>query len=154
MLSSIKECKMSDQTPASGGKSYHIGDVGANARVAQGENIQWIEAPANMPELQEVVRQFNLLVEKISADPNLDEDTKTLTVEKTKAVAQAVTRANEEPNKLKIALQDAKGWMIATASYTWDGLNTILKSEAVQKTVGTITDTAVKSAIKAIIGVP
>jgi hypothetical protein len=40
VLMSEEEAMPDEQKPAAG-RSYHMGDVGAGARVAQGENISW-----------------------------------------------------------------------------------------------------------------
>ncbi|HLO18067.1 MAG TPA: hypothetical protein VK206_24765 [Anaerolineales bacterium] len=144
---------MSDDKSVPGSKSYKIGNVGAGARVAQGENISWVESPSSAPEMQELFKQFNALLEKIATDPNMDDDTKAVTVEKTKAVANSLAKAQEEPNKLKIALMDAKGWLTTTAGWAWDGLNTILKSETAQKAIAGIGEAGVKAAIGALLGV-
>ena len=39
--------------------SYYIRDVGAGARVAQGENISWVEGVTSLPDGLSLARQFD-----------------------------------------------------------------------------------------------
>jgi hypothetical protein len=48
---------------------------------------------------------------------------------------------------LRQALLDAKVWFGSTASWIGHALGEILKSEAAQKTIGTVTEAATKAAI-------
>ncbi len=148
---------MSDdkQNQPTGQKIYTMGNVGANARVAQGENIKWIEGlSANFDDGEALAQQFSALLEQIQNSPDFDEDTRDLAVEKTQSVAEALTNVHESPKGLKRALLDAKGWFISAGGWVWDELSKILKSEAVQKTVSTISEIGVRTAIKSLIGVP
>lgn len=129
------------------GRSYNIGDVGTGARVAQGENISWIEGIANLPDGESLKRQFDDLLKRIGQDTSLDEDTRTLAQDKAKAVAEGLARAQESPGLLRRALLDAKSWFGSTASWVGNALGDILKSEAAQKTIGTVTEAATKVAI-------
>ena len=137
---------------ASGGKSYVIHDVGANARVQQGENLSWTEMGGANGDSAVLVRQFEDLLKRIAEHPELDEDTRALTAQKTEAVAQTLAHAEEDPAALKRAVLDAKGWLGSAAGWAWDGLSTILKSEAAQKTIAAIAETGVRTAIKTLIG--
>ena len=75
---------------------------------------------------------------------------KELATEKTVAVAEGLLAAAEEPGQLKKALLDAKGFLSASASWAWDALAKVMKSEAVQTTLATITEASVQGAIKGI----
>jgi hypothetical protein len=48
---------------------------------------------------------------------------------------------------LRSALLDAKSWFGSTASWLDNALGDILKSEAAQKTLGTVTEAATKTAV-------
>ena len=41
---------MPDEPKPAAGRSYQMGDVAAGARVAQGDNISWVEGVASLPE--------------------------------------------------------------------------------------------------------
>jgi len=62
-------------------------------------------------------------------------------------VAEGLAEAQKSPDKLRIALRDAKSWFANTASWVGRALGDILKSEAAQKTIGTVTEAATKAAI-------
>jgi hypothetical protein len=64
---------MPDEPKAAAGRSYQMGDVGAGARVAQGENISWVEGVANLPGGESLAQQFTALLERIAQDTSLDE---------------------------------------------------------------------------------
>ena len=138
---------MSDEPKPAPGRSYHIGDVGAGARVAQGENISWVEGITSLPDGDSLTRQFAALLDKIAADTSLDEDTRELAQDKTKAVAEGLAKVQEQPGALRRALLDAKSWFGSAASWVGGALGDILKSEAAQKTLGTVTEAATKAAI-------
>ena len=53
-------------------RSYQIGNIGAGARVAQGENISWVEAVASLPDGESLTRQFDALLKRIASDGSLD----------------------------------------------------------------------------------
>jgi hypothetical protein len=128
-------------------RSYHIGDVGPGARVAQGENISWVEGFAGLPGGESLTQQFAALLERIAKDAALDGDTRALAQDKTKAVAEGLAKAHKSPDMLRRALIDAKSWFGSTASWVGNALGNILKSEAAQKTIGTVSEAATKAAI-------
>jgi hypothetical protein len=138
---------MSEEPKPIPGRSYQMGDVGAGARVAQGENISWVEGVAGLPDGQALAQQFSALLERIAKDTSLDEDTRELAQNKTKAVAEGLAKAQESPGMLRRALLDAKSWFGSTASWVGGALGDILKSEAAQKTISTITEATTKAAI-------
>jgi hypothetical protein len=138
---------MSDKPKPATDRSYQIGDVGAGARVAQGENISWIEGVASLPDGGSLSKQFADLVERIAKDKSLDDDTRALAEDKTKAVAEGLAKAQESPGLLRRALLDAKSWFGSSATWVGNALGDILKSEAAQKTLGTVTEAATKAAI-------
>lgn len=145
---------MEEQQPDPTGKSYYIRDVGAGARIAQGENITWTEGFAGDPQAEALKRQFTDLLARIDNAPDLDEVDRTLAKEKTEAVADGLANAQQEPGRLRRALRDAKGFLTSSAHWVWDGLNQILTSEAAQKTIGTITEASTKAAIQSLLGIP
>jgi hypothetical protein len=128
-------------------RSYEMGNVGAGARVAQGENISWVERVASLPGGESLTRQFDALLKRIDEDKSLDEDTRSLAQDKTKAVAEGIAKVEESPGSLRRALLDAKSWFGITASWVGSELGNILKSEAAQKTLGTVTEATTKAAI-------
>jgi len=138
---------MPDEPKPAAGPSYQMGDVGAGARVAQGKNISWVEGVTAQPGGQSLTRQFAALLDLIAKDATLDEDARELAQEKTRAVAEGLAKAQESPGILRRALLDAKSWFGGTASWVGNALSDILKSEAAQKTVGTVTEAATKVAI-------
>ncbi len=138
---------MPDEPKPTAGRTYSIGDVAAGARVAQGENISWVEGVASLPGGESLTQQFNALLERIVKDPSLDEDTRMLAQDKTKAVAEGLAKAPESPGMLRRALLDAKSWFGSAASWVGSALGDILKSEAAQKTLGTVTEATAKAAI-------
>lgn len=141
------------KSSSTGGKSYHIGNVGAHAKVQQGEHLTMIEqAFAKTPEGDDLAQQFKALLEKIAEHPELDEDTRDLAMEKTTKVAEGLAKAKESPGTLRRALVDAKGWFSSAANWAWDEMSNILKSEAAQKTLATITEVGAKVAIKSLTG--
>jgi hypothetical protein len=89
-------------------RSYQIGNIGAGARVAQGENISWVEAVASLPDGESLTRQFDALLKRIASDGSLDEDARALAQDKTKAVAEGIAKVQESPGTLRRALLDAK----------------------------------------------
>lgn len=136
-----------------GRESYQMGDVGANARVQQGKYLTMIEQTfTDTPGGDDMAKQFKALLNKIAEHSDLDEDTRDLAMEKTQKVAEALVNAKESPSGLRRALLDAKGWLSSAASWAWDEVSKILKSEAAQKTIATITEASVRGAIKSLIG--
>jgi hypothetical protein len=140
------------EQPNTAGKSYQIGDVGAGARVAQGEHITWTEGFAGNPQSEELKRQFTDLLTRIDNTTDLNEDERALVKEKTEAVADGLANAQREPTRLRRALLDAKGFLTSSARWVWDGLNHILASDAAQQTIATITDASIKAGIQSLMG--
>jgi hypothetical protein len=146
---------MSEEEKSSsvGGKSFYMGNVGAHARVQQGEHLTMIQQTfAKTSEGDDLTQQFKALIAKIAEHPELDEDTRDLAMEKTQKVAEGLANAKESPSTLRRALLDAKGWFGSTASWAWDEMSKILKSEAAQKAITTITEVSTKAAIKSLTG--
>jgi hypothetical protein len=138
---------MAEEPKPAAERSYQIGNVGAGARVAQGDNISWIEGGASLPDSASLAEQFTALLELIAHDASLDEDTRELAQAKTKAVAEGLAKVEESPSILRRALLDAKSWFGSTASWVGNALGNILKSEAAQKTIGAATEATTKAAI-------
>jgi hypothetical protein len=143
---------MSDEPKPAAGRSYQMGDLGAGARAMQGDNNTmqgdtWIEGVTSLPDGEALTQQFNALLDRIGKDASLDEDTRALAQDKTKAVAEGLAKVQESPNMLRRALIDAKSWFGSTVSWVGNALGDILKSEAAQKTIGTVTEAATKAAI-------
>lgn len=135
-----------DQNPAP--ESYTMGDVGANARVIQGKFNSWVEGVTALPQGDTLARQFTVLLEKIDKDPALDDDTRALAKNKTAAIAEGLAQVQKSPGVLRLALMDAKSWFSSSASWVGNSLGDILKSEAAQKTIGTVSEAATKAAIE------
>lgn len=129
-------------------RSYKVGDVAAGARVAIGENISWVEGVSGLPDGEALKRQFSALLEKIKKDASLDDDTRVLAEQKTKAVAEGIAKVKDDPGPLRRALIDAKSWFGGAAKSVGDALRDVLKSEAAQKTIGTVTEAGTKAAIE------
>jgi hypothetical protein len=138
---------MPDEPKPDAVRSYQMGNVGSGARVAQGENISWVEGVASLPGGESLHRQFAALLKRIAEDSSLDEDTQALAQDKTKAIADGIAKVRESPTGLRRALLDAKSWFGVTASWVGGALGDILKSEAAQKTLHTVTEAATKAAI-------
>jgi hypothetical protein len=138
---------MPDEPKPAAERSYQMGDVGAGARVAQGEKISWVEGVASLPGGESLTWQFDALLKRIAEDPSLDEDTRALAQDKAKAVAEGIAKVQESPSTLRRALLDAKSWFGTTASWVGSELGDILKSEAAQKTLGMVTEATTKAAI-------
>jgi hypothetical protein len=126
---------------------YQMGNVGAGARVAQGENISWVEGVSALPDGDSLKRQFSDLLERIASDKSLDDDSRTLAEQKATAVAEGLAKAKDDPGPLRQALIDAKLWFGSTAKWVGNSLGDILRTEAAQKTIGTVTEAATKAAI-------
>jgi ABC-type branched-subunit amino acid transport system substrate-binding protein len=139
---------MSDQPKPAAERSYQIGNVGSGARVAQGENISWVEGVANSPGGEPLAQQFKALLERIAEDKSLDEDARALAQDKTKAIAEGLAKAQEEPGALRRALLDAKSWFDITATWVGKALVAILKSEPGQKALGAVSEGVTKAAIE------
>jgi hypothetical protein len=139
--------EMADESKPTAERSYQIGNVGAGARVAQGENISWQESVAALPGGDTLAQQFNALLKRIEQDTSLDEDTRALAQNKTRAVAAGLSEIEQSPGKFRLALVDAKAFFGSTLSWMGKALGDILKSDAAQKTIGTMTEAATKAAI-------
>jgi hypothetical protein len=142
------------QGPPPGGKSFYIHDVGAGARVAQGENISWMEEVSKLPDGKLLAQQFEALLDRIAEQRDMDEDTRAIAHAKTQAVAEGLAQVQKSPGVLRLALKDAKSWFTGAASWVGDAISTILKSEAAQKTIATVTEAGVQAAIKSFTGMP
>jgi hypothetical protein len=138
---------MSDEPKPAAGRSYQMGDLGPGARAMQGDNNTWVEGVASLPDGEALTQRFNALLERVAKDASLDEDTRTLAQDKINAVAKGLAEAPVSPGVLRRALIDAKSWFGSTASWVGNALGDILKSEAAQKTIGTVTEAATKAAI-------
>ena len=138
---------MPDEPKSSSGRSYVMGNLGAGASAIQGDNNILLHGLDNLPDGAALSQQFNALLERIAKDDSLDEDTRTLAQDKTKAIAEGLAKASQSPGVLRRALVDAKSWFGGTASWIGGALGDILKSEAAQKTIGTVTEAATKAAI-------
>jgi hypothetical protein len=144
------EEEMSEEPmPATERSRYSIGNVGSGARVAQGDNISWIEGLANLREGESLTQQFSALLERIANDASLDEDTRELAKDKTKAIAEGFVNAQESPGKLRRALLDAQSWFSGAASWVSNALGDVLRSDAAQKTINSMSEGSIKAAIDA-----
>jgi hypothetical protein len=143
---------MSEEPKPAVERSYEMGDVGAGARVAQGENISWIEGVASLPGGASLAQQFKELLERIAQDESLDEDTRALAQEKTKAVAEGLAKVRESPGPLRRALLDAKSWFGNTATWVGKALGDILRSEPAQKALAAVTEGVTKAAVDSFLG--
>src|SRR5712691_3249560 len=128
-----------------------MGNSSEGVVVQQGENLNWIEAAGAIPDSNDLVQQFKTFFERISADRRLDEDTRSISLQKTEAVVKGLARAEASPKYLHHALLDAKSWFSDNTSDIWNQLNNILRGEVAHKTIGTITESNVKGAIKGLL---
>jgi hypothetical protein len=133
------------------GESYVIGDVGNNARVMQGKNQNWIEVVNTLPGGDSLKRQFEELLEEISNDKTQSEIDRSLSKSKTEEIAKGLGNVQSSPRQLETALTDGRNWFSTKATWAWNKITNILKSETAQKTIGTITESATKGAIKSLI---
>jgi hypothetical protein len=138
---------MPEEPKPAAGRSYQMGNVGPGARVAQGENISWIEGVASLPGGVSLAQQFTALLERIAQDQSLDEDTRAIAQDKTKAVAEGLAKAQESPGALRRALIDAKSWFGNTATWVGKALGDILRSEPAQKALGAVAEGVTKAAV-------
>jgi hypothetical protein len=146
---------MTESQQPAGSKQYTIGDVGAGARVIQGDYNTWIEGQLGaLPGGQELARRFEALIGRLESTEEFDDDdTRTLAVDKTAKVVEGLAQASESPGKLRLALTDAKGFLIGAADWAWAEIKAIVSSEAAQKTLSTIADVGAKAAIAALVGI-
>jgi hypothetical protein len=141
------------QAGTSGSKHYQIGDVGAGARVQQGEHLTMIgDTLSGLPEGDALVQQFEALLSRIREHPDLDPDRRELAVVKTQAVAEGLAKAQQDPSLLRRALVDAKAFFAGTATWVLDSLGTLLRSEAAQRTLATVTEASTQAAIRSLTG--
>ena len=127
---------------------YHIGDVGAGAQVAQGSHITQTMLQAGVAP-DELRAAFQSVFQAIDDADDLDDDEKEIAREAAQDVVQATERAQEDPSALKRALTKARRLL----GNAWGRLAEAMKSETVQKTIGTITEATVQAGIKSLIGV-
>ena len=125
----------------------NTGDIGAGARALIGNNNSWKEAISSMPCGESLKSQFAVLLEKVANDPALDEDDRHLARAKVEAVAQGLVAVETSPGVFRQALKDAGSWFGGTTSWVGKSLAGILKSEAAQKTLGTVAEAVTKVAI-------
>jgi hypothetical protein len=126
---------------------FHIGDVGAGAQVAQGVNITQTMQTAGVT-VEQLRTVFADVFAAIKADDSMDDDEKQVAAESAEEVLQATAHAGEDPSALKRALSKAKKLL----GGAWNVLATAMKSDPVQKTLGTITEAALQASIKATLG--
>jgi hypothetical protein len=143
---------MTEKEDSSGSKTYMMGDVGQGARVAQGENISWVEGMTTLPEGEIIAQMFKELLSQIVEDKSLDEDTREISTVKVQAIAEGFVKAQEDPTSLRRALKEAKAWFGTSATWVGERIGNILKSEAVQKTVSTLAETGIKMAVLGYLG--
>jgi hypothetical protein len=105
------------------------------------------EGISGLPEGASLKRQFSVLLERIAKDGLLDEDTRALAEQKTEAIAEGLGKVMDDPGPLRRALIDAKSWFVSAAKWVGKSVGDILKGEAAQKTIGTVTEAATKAAI-------
>ena len=76
-----------------------------------------------------------------------------ISLKKIQAVAEGLGKVQKSDGRsLKHALLDAKSWFSNKAGWAWDELSKILNSETAQRTIGTITESGIKGAIKGVSG--
>ena len=138
---------MVDEPNPAAERIYQMGNVGSGARVAQGENISWVEGMAGLPGGESLAQQFTALVERIAQDKSLDEDTRALAQDKAKAVAEGLAKAQQDPGSFRRALLDAKSWFGSTATWVGKALGDILTSEPAQKALSGVTEGLAKAAV-------
>ena len=130
-----------------------MGSVGAGARVIQGDGNLWNESLGHRPGGAQVAREISGILQRIRDDSALDPDDRELAIEKTEAVAAALSAADDSPGQLRKALRDAKSFLSSRASWVWDRVCQVLTTEAGLQILGSITDVAAKAAIHGILGI-
>lgn len=138
---------MSGDSNEGGGRSYYINTVGAGARVAQGDNISWLEAVSTLPDGPTLAGQFTQIIDSIGTDPDLDDDSKELARVKVNAIAQALSVVDNNPGSLRLALKDGMPFFSSAASRIGKAIGSLLSGDAAQRTLSTVTDTATRAAI-------
>ena len=142
----VEEARMSDKPKPVAGRSYDTRNVGARAGVEKGENISrivGITGPANGPARP---KQFAALLERIAKDTSLDGYTCELIKAKFQIAAACLAKVVEPAGALRRALLDTKAWFGGAASWVGQALGDVFKSEAVQKTIDTVTAAGNKAA--------
>jgi hypothetical protein len=143
---------MAGEQEGSTGKRYVIGDVGAGARIIQGDYNSWVESVQAEPGGEELKRQVEELLARIADAADLDADDRELATEKTQAVAVALGQADQDPDGLRKTLKDARAFLTSSVRWAWDGLCRVLQSEAAQKTISSIAEGSTRAAIQGLIG--
>jgi len=135
-----------------GGDNYSIKDIGPNARIQQGKQQNWTEILNTIPNSNTLEKQFKQIISEISKDKMLNRAEKSISLMKTESIAKALANAQRSPEDLHYALIDGNNWFSNKANWVWKKLIAILESEAAQKTIGTITESGIRGAIKTFIG--
>ena len=108
------------------------------------------ETPASLLVFQDGQRAINskgaLRIPQV-LENLIAKNTRELAQDKTKAVAEGLAKAQESPGILRRALLDAKSWFGSAASWVGNALGDILKGEAAQKTIGTVTEASTRATI-------
>lgn len=135
-----------------GGKNIRVGNIGADARVAIGENITWTEGPARHPGGDQLTQQLLGLLEQIRDAQDLPEAERGLVHVKTKAVADALPALQRDPERFRNALLDAQVFLQARAAWVWERMRSALTSEAAMNMISGVAEGTVKGAIKGLLG--
>jgi hypothetical protein len=133
-------------------RSYSMGDVGAGARVVQGDHNSWNEGLRLQPGGTQVALELAELLHQIQASEAIEPDDRELAVEKVAAVADALPKAAETPDVLRKALRDARQFLSSNVRWAWQRIQALLTSEAGRQVLGTITDAAARAAIQGLLG--
>jgi hypothetical protein len=92
-----------------------------------------------------VIERIKKLLEQVSSDNTVDDDTHDISVKKVQAVAEGLANIqNSDRRDLRQSLQDAKSWFSYKAGWIWDELKKVLQGESAQKIIGTITESGIK----------
>jgi len=126
---------------------YRIGNVGEGAQVAQGSNINQTMLQAGVSP-EQIRAAFADVFSAIAADETLDQDEKQVAKESAEEVMTATEQAGDDPGALKRALGKAKKLL----GGAWTTLVKAMESDAVQKTIGTITEASMQATIKSMLG--
>ena len=126
---------------------YSIGNVGAGAQVAQGQHISQTMLQAGVAPA-ELRAAFDPVLSFIDTAEDLDDDERDVAREAVQDLVTATEHAQEDPSALRRALTKSKK-LLGSA---WSKLVEAMNSEAVQKTIGTITEATVRAGITSLIG--
>jgi hypothetical protein len=143
--------RSSDGEAEIGGKRYHIGSVGPNARVVQGDHNVWVET-LGQAGANEVAASLSALLERVALAPDLTQDDRELAAAKVEAVAAALGEASQSPRHLSLALTDAKTFLSSKAQWVWSGLRSALTTDAARGIIAGITEAATRATIEALVG--